>query len=447
MMIVPLKWKPNNKVLFIIPPLSRISPNGIGDISTVDIIHPPLGMLYISSICKQKGFQTFIIDQIGDQSKTLDDILDLIKKEEINIVGISCMMSAVYNQAIMYASECKKLGCITVFGGPHVSATIRETASDSSVDIVTYGEGELTWVELLQRLNEKQSIAGVDGIAYIDDNGDVVIEKKRKRIENLDILPFPDYDSIDMSNYIKTSSIGIITSRGCNRNCSFCTSHCTWDSIIRYRSARNIISEIDWIVSKYNYSDKELLFYDDNFTNDRKRVIDLCAHLINRNYKIKWKCMCRVDNVDIELLSLMKKAGCYSIAYGIESGVEKSLLLMNKGICIEDIENAINITVEAGIKVTGYFIIGFPWETKHDFDTTIDFMVNHPQITSAFNFLMPFPGTTFWNDPDKWGITIDADLDYFTNLYPVMETKNYSKQDLIDAMARYLLYLEDHNEN
>ena len=172
----------NKKVLFIIPELSSIYPNNVDDSQEVDIIHPPLGVLYISSYCKAKGYKTFIVDQMFGPRYSDDDIIALIRNEKIEVVGISCTMTAVFNIAYRYAELCKTAGCITVMGGAHISATVESTASLNAIDVAIYGEGEETWVELLERINNRQSIQGIAGIAYRNNDGKVIIEDRRKLI-------------------------------------------------------------------------------------------------------------------------------------------------------------------------------------------------------------------------------------------------------------------------
>ena len=428
---------PNRKVLFIIPELSTVFPNNVSDSDDVDVIHPPLGVLYLSAFCKSKGYDTFVLDQMTSEKREDLTLINLIQSEQINVVGISCTMSAVFDKALKYARICKEQGCITVLGGAHVSATVVATAAQNDVDVVVYGEGEETWAELLDRIYFQKNISGMLGIAYKNQIGEVIVEKRRPLISNIDSIPFPDYSCIDIKRYVDLSALGIITSRGCNNHCTFCTSHCTWEQRVRFRSPQNIIDEIDWIVNNYNYDGKELLFYDDNFTLNKKRVLEICNLLQTRNYAIRWKCMSRVTGIDSEMFEAMKRAGCCSVSFGFESGVERSLKLMRKGITISDIENA-----KVNIEAHGYFIIGFPWETKKDFDTTVDFIISHPQISPALNFLTPYPGTTFYEEPEKWGIVIDNNWSRYTNLSVVKKKKNHSIQDLFDAYTRYLIYME-----
>lgn len=442
-MILDLKWQPNKKVLFIIPELSTVFPNSVDDSEDIDVIHPPLGVLYLSSYCKARGYKTFIADQMSTDRISESELSTLIQLEQINVVGISCTMSAVFDKALRYAELCKELGCITILGGAHISATVSSSAAYRAIDIVAFGEGEETWAELLNCLFENKTIEGIRGIAYKNSDGAIVVEDRRPLISNLDSIPFPDYDGINAKYYADLGALGIITSRGCANHCSFCTSICTWGQRVRFRSPQNIIDEIDWIVEKYHYSGKELLFYDDNFTLNKKRVIDFCTLLQQRKYKIKWKCMSRVTGIDYEMFYAMKQAGCRSVSFGFESGVERSLELMGKGIKLSDIENAIDICVKSGIEAYGYFIIGFPWETKQDFETTVDFIISHPQINPALNFLTPYPGTTYYEEPGKWGISIDKDWNHYTNLSVVMTSQNYSTQDLFDAYTRYLFYMEE----
>lgn len=441
-MILPLRWKPNRNILFIIPELSPIFPHSVLDCEDEDVLHPPLGVLYISSYCRKYGYNTYIIDHMSEKTHTVEFLSQFICDNQINCVGISCTMSASYLAALDLAKLCKKLGCITILGGVHVTATKEHAAAEKYIDIVCYGEGEDTWVDLLTKLNQGQSIVGTPGIAY-QSNGNVIVEPQRKFIADLDLIPFPDYDRIDIERYIKLDSLGILTSRGCTNRCLFCTSYCTWKQQVRFRSPENIIAEIDWLVEKYGYANKTLLFYDDNFTSNKQRVLELCELMQKRNYNIKWKCMSRVTGIDTEMFEAMKNAGCFAVAFGFESGVEKSLRLMKKGISLADIEKAIAICKATGLEIYGYFIIGFPWETREDINSTVDFIAAHPEVNSALNFLTPYPGTTFHDDPDKWGITLDENWTRYTNLSIVMQTPNHSAQDLYDAYTRYLICMEE----
>lgn len=441
-----LRWKPNRNVLLIIPELSRVFPNHEEDYAEADVLHPPLGVLYLSSSCRAAGYQPVIVDQLTEKAYDDEKLIKLIESMQINIVGISCTMTASFNASLRYAKLCKALGCVTVFGGAHVSATIQNTAEKDCCDIVVFGEREKTWVKLLESLNGGQDIHELSGIAFQDNYGKVLVGQRRPLIQNLDNIPFPDYDNINMHKYITQEALGMITSRGCTNRCIFCTSHCTWGQQVRFRTPQNILHELDWLVEKYDYDGKELLFYDDNFTLKRGRVLEFCRRLLRRNYQVHWKCMSRVNGIDSELVAAMKEAGCESISFGFESGTEKSLKLMKKGITLKDTERVIDLCTRSGMKVNGYFIIGFPWETKADFEATVNFIISHPEIDSALNFLTPYPGTAFYCEPELWGISVDEDWDRFTNLSVVMRSPNFTEQDLYDAYTKYLLFMEE-NQN
>jgi radical SAM superfamily enzyme YgiQ (UPF0313 family) len=348
-------------------------------------------------------------------------------------------MTASYNNAIKYAKLCKELGCITIFGGPHASATAESTIMNPYIDVVIFGEGEITLYELVKRINSNVSIVGTDGIVYKFRNS-AFKEDRRERINDLDSLPMPDYESFNLANYIELEALGVMTSRGCANNCSFCASKCTWERKVKFRSPENIILELDYLCEKFQYRSKQLLFYDDNFTADIGRLYRLCKQMKEKNYDFKWKCMSRVSSISEEILIAMKEAGCHTISFGIESAVENSLKNMRKQISLQEVEKAIKLCVNAGIHVVGYFIIGFPWETKKDFNTTIDFIINHPEMESALNFLTPYPGTTFYDDAEKWGLKISDEWDKYTNLSVVMESESYTRQDLYDAYTRYLIF-------
>ena len=279
-----------------------------------------------------------------------------------------------------------------VVGGPHPSALPKQTTAINEIDIVVYGEGEETMLDLLEGVN----ISKIKGIVY-KKGKKIIINPIRQPINNLDTLPFPDYEELKINEtYSRYGSaffphrVGIITSRGCPYKCTFCADRIV-HSKVKLRSIKNIVDEIECLYTQYGI--KRFEFYDELFTVHRGRAIELCQEILKRNLHITWIVNSRVDNVDEGLLRVMKSAGCHCIIYGIESGNQKILDIIKKEISVPQIKNAIKITKKVGLKAYGLFLIGLPYENDATIRETINFAKKLPLDYATFNILIPLPGT------------------------------------------------------
>jgi radical SAM superfamily enzyme YgiQ (UPF0313 family) len=218
-------------------------------------------------------------------------------------------------------------------------------------------------------------------------------------IENLDSLPIPSRELIDMKKYSahlktqNTPATTIMTSRGCPFQCIYCSKPIT-GSKLRSVSPENVIKEIEHLIN--NYGIKEIIFYDDSFTLDRERAIKICDLIIQKNIRIKWQCETRVNLVDEGLLKKMKQAGCATIAYGIESGSNRVLNILKKGITTEQIKTAVGMTKKAGIQTIGYFMLGIPGETEKEITQTINFAKSLSLDFAQFAIATAYPGTELY---------------------------------------------------
>ena len=424
-----LRYPTIKNVLFIIPSLSEKYPNSVEDANDVDVIHPSLGILYISSYAKKFGYNSIVLDDLVKRNcDGYEEMEQTIKDEKISIVFITCM-TANFTIAVQYAMRAKAAGCIVVLGGPHASCIYSSDTSLPYIDILSIGEGERVTVELLDALYSRSDVRNVSGIAFHEE-GRRIVTKKSKRISDL---------GIDMSPYVKTQSLGMISSRGCPNNCLFCSSRCIWGRKVTYRSPDNIIKEMDFLCDRYNYAGKELLFYDDNITLEKSRLDILCSLMVERDYNFKWKCMSRIDTITPRMLESMKRAGCYSISFGVESVNERSLKLMNKNTDLKKIEKAIKMCCDMGIIFHGYFMIGFPWENKKDFFDTVSFICDHNEIEASLSVLTPYPGTDFYANKDKWGIEIDEEWDKYNHISSAIKSDHFTNDDIYAAFSMYLL--------
>jgi len=375
------------KVLLVNPPYTESA-----------YIQPPLGLAYLAAVLENQGHLVKIFDcpalkwGIKDYEKTL-------MKESFDIVGITAM-TPVINSAKEVAKVTRNVlpSSIILLGGQHITSFPKQTMTQiSEIDIGAIGEAEETIKELTKAISDKKNLKGVDGIIYRQKTN-LVITKRRELIKNLDEIPFPARHLLPNSKYWKLTGdrnfTTILFSRGCPYNCVFCAKE-IFGKTYRQRSVENLVDEIKHIVKTMKV--KEIVFYDDTLTINREKIIKLCDELIKLKLDLKWKCETRVNLVDEELLRKMKQSGCYIVAFGVESAVQKNLDFLNKGITVEQTRKAFSLAKKAGLQTAGYFIFGIPGETKEEMIKTINFAKELNPDYAQFSILTPFEGTKLHN--------------------------------------------------
>ncbi len=322
-------------------------------------------------------------------------------RKEINsfypeVVGISVLTSKVPS-AFKIAKICKNINpqMVVVFGNHHPTIKPDELLFNKNVDFVVRGEGEETFSSLIDNLDSPSpNYHTIAGLSFRD-NGAIINNNNRACIDNLDALPFPARDKLlNLETYTPTQLSMVMTSRGCPYSCAFCASHNMWGKKVRFRSIENIINEINEL--KNVYSVKNITFMDDSFTINRKRVKELCAALIEDNIGITWSCLTRVNIISDEIIALMKKAGCTKVDVGIESGNQRILDLINKGITIEQIRKAAEILKRNKMYWSGFFMFGFPTETENEIFDTISFLKELKPNWANISIFTPYPGTELY---------------------------------------------------
>jgi len=331
-----------------------------------------------------------------------------------------------------------------VIGGVHATYLPEEVISDQAVDYLVLGEGEVTLKELVGCLSrEPEKIGQIKGICYKQD-GRIIFTEKREPVKDLDTLPFSAWHLIDLSLYYHPLSrskkfASIITSRGCPSICTFC-SRGVFLNHYRARSAKNILAEIELLVSRYGI--KEIHFIDDNFSLERKHVEDICRGIIAKGWKIKWAAPngIRVDTLDEGLIRLMKKSGCYSLSFGVESGNQKTLDYIKKGIILNDIKEAFRLCHKYGIETVAFIIVGFPNEDIDDINQTLKFLKEIKADIVDAHILIPLPGTELYSELDSKGYILEKDWDkYVFNGLPVYKTDYLSSEEINSAFRRMRL--------
>lgn len=417
------------KVLLIDPPYERL----IGFKSEWF----PLGLAYIASFLIEKGYDQIeiyhaehgsntkyksIIKYSGSFHKYKEavysndhpvwkEVREKITSFQPDLVGIS-VLTAKVPSALKIAEICKDVNpnIKVVVGGHHPTIRPDEMLSNENIDFVIRGEGEYTFYELLHALQ-------TSGLDYYDIPGlsfrwagNIIHNKDREPIKDLDLLPMPARGRlINVKTYSLTQLSMVMTSRGCPYNCGFCASKNMWGRKVRYRSIDNILDEIEGLKSKYSI--KNITFMDDAFTINRERVKEICSALIRNHIDITWSCLTRVDAISDELVTLMKKTGCTKVDIGIESGNQRVLNLINKGITLEQVRNAVKILRERKLYWSGFFMFGFPTETEDEVLDTLRFMKELKPNWANISIFTPYPNTDLFNLCREKGL-IDNKVDY-----------------------------------
>lgn len=413
------------------------------------IIHPPLGLGYLAAFLRQAHHQVSIFDGTL-KNASLADFQKAVSKFRAELVGLT-VLTRGYQQSknIIHYLKQKHKNLPIVIGGTQVTAAPKEVMKDLKADFAIIGEGELTLLELAMVIQKgKKSFRKIMGLGFKTANGKVVINQPRPLIKDLDSLPFPAWDLMPPKKYriapvlepAKAFPIApILTSRGCPFNCSFCASNVTWRRKIRFRSPKNVLAEIKML--KNDFGIKEIHFCDDNFTMDIKRAEEICDFLINEKINLSWQCPngVRIDRLTLPLLKKMKKAGCYALGLGIESGNQQILNKNNKNLNLGVVPQVLKNIKKVGIESYGFFILGLPGDNKNTIQETIDFALNNPFNRAWFNIFTPYPGSTAflkWQGKKKFEEINWESHDCST---AVVNTNDLSSRDLETLQKKALI--------
>jgi len=420
---------------------------------------PPLGLGYIGAALEKHGCEVTIIDGGAPYAEyDLESMVDEIVRYEPDLIGLTLTVSfALYTYRLI--SELKKrLDVPIIVGGPHATI-LPEEPIQHGADIVCRGEGEQCIVELVDYFNGKVGVRGscraelknrktkssgfahspfqrgagglllreplrvanILGISYKsrfsasryagDKTGNIIHNPPRPLLDNLDILDFPAKHLFKKEHYFRDETDSarfgnMVTSRGCPYGCTYCSNE-VFGRRWRSRSPQNVVAEIKQIMEMYGTRKFNLM--DDAATIDQKRIMEICQLIIDDRLDIQWTCVTRLNATSPELLAKMKEAGCVNISYGIESGNSDTLKRIKKGLTVEQAEQAVKYTYEAGIECSVNFMYGFPWETPEDIHQTTEFI---KKISSYVTYiqpggvLTPYPATQIYNEyHEEYGFT------------------------------------------
>lgn len=440
-----MRTKKINKVLLIFPPV-------IFSYESPKQIMPPLGISYLGAFLSP-DYEVKLLDAAlegyENENKIAPGFLSYgladraierkIKEYSPDLVGVSCLYSSQFSKVAEICSMVKGLSAsiITVIGGSHPTFFAKECLlACTDIDFIVQGEGELGLKELLDVLNAGKSYEFIDGLAFRK-NGSLQINAKKKLIENLDDLSFPARELLPLDKYFRINlpmglvnrrnpSINMITSRGCIFKCSFCSSCRFWGSRFRARSVENVLTEMEHLREKFNI--KELKFFDDNLTLDPVRAKKIFRGMIEKRFDFTWNTPNGVDisTLDQEMLKLMKKSGCYEVTLAVESGDEHTLgQVIKKQFDLKKVEQVVKWIKAEGLDTYGFFIIGFPQETKKQINNTLRFIEKIKLDRISLFIANPLPGTQIYEYCKENGYIspeqMSLHLDYFHSQFKTVE--------------------------
>lgn len=382
----------------------------------------PINIGYLVAYLKRHNIDCIVRDfEVEVYSE--ENFFESVRKEKPLVIGFSCMTPHISHAAKM-AKLIKKYfpQVLTVIGGVHATAIPKQTLDEfPQFDLIVLGEGEQTLLELYQKISDSQSIKDLRGVAFREAHS-VIVNPARPFIEDLDQVPFPERNLLDIKFYKKshvsrgfsrkvTNIAEIMCSRGCPYNCIFCASKIIHSKKVRYRSAGNIITEMGELINEHGV--KHFSFLDDNLTIKYEILEAVCRYMQSRN--VTFDCFVRVNDIDEKKMAIMVAGGCKKISFGIESGSPRILKLLKKGTTLEQVDNAFRISRKAGLPtIEATFMIGIhPDETIEDIEMTKKLIYKlRPDILCVF-IGVPFPGTELNKIMKERGLLVKENWDEF----------------------------------
>lgn len=384
--------------------------------------YAPLGILYIAAYLERKGFSNHVYDT------TFSAMLDLEKhlidyKPDVLAIYVN-LMTKINVLKILNFAKTKLSDCKVILGGPEIRYNAKEFL-DFGADFLVIGEGEETTFELVKALNEKRhnGLANISGIAFKDQNAEIIFTSERDKIKDIDSLPFPDRYKIDLSLYLKSwkkahgeNAISISTMRGCPYTCKWC-SRAVYGLSYRRRSPQNVCDEIELIQKEYNPD--TLWFVDDVFTISHKWLNEFNDVLKKRNLKIKFECITRADRMNDEVIKTLKESGCFRVWIGAESGSQKVIDLMDRRVDVNQVREMIKLAQKYGIQAGTFIMLGYPGETEDDIEETIKHLKEANPELFTITIAYPIKGTELFAEVEAdqtfafdWSSNSDRERDF-----------------------------------
>lgn len=361
-------------------------------------ISPSYGLLYLSSILKNIGHTTFYLD---GNIHNIDTILNFIYEKQIDLVGVSTLSfnweAAKKNIRVI---KRRNPSVMLVIGGVNVTCRKSDCLKESpETDIAVYGEAEESFPEVIRRLENGITMHNVPGVIFRD-NGVITENIPAVPVKDLDTIPYPDLSALgdDFKRfrpapmfYKNLPHASIFASRGCPFKCTFCLS----EQKLRKRDPLKVVDEIEYYIKEFGI--RSMTFYDETLTANKTWIKEICSEINNRKLRFYWSANVRADCVTPDIVKIMKGSGCWQMLFGVESGVQKNLITIQKGETVDQIRDAVNMVSREGVETLGMFMFGIPGETYEEGLETIKFACNLPLNYAIFTNITPYPGSKLYD--------------------------------------------------
>ncbi|MCM8783366.1 MAG: radical SAM protein [Candidatus Omnitrophica bacterium] len=394
-------------------------------------IHPPLFLAYACAYLREKKSDVDLIDAIAGRIE-LEEVIRIIKEENFDTVVIETSTPSLLND-LEVAKRIKEIGGKKIiFVGTHVSALPEEALKYPWIDAVVRGEYEISLYEYL-----KTDDPETKGIGLRTLQGKIKINPPREPLEDLDILPYPARDILNKYKYfdpiLKNPFTFILAGRGCHYQCIFCN----WPQVLtgrryRKRNPQEVVGELSYIKNNFNF--KSILFNDDTLTVDRNHVRAICEGIMEKGIKLDWACYARADFYDEETLRLMRKAGCFLLKVGVESGDEEILKKAKKPYSFEKVKKAFSLMRSLGFHIHATFVFGLPGENRETIKKTIRLAKELKPTTVQFSMAIPYPGTEFFDFLKRNTFLYTENWQDYMPLKRIFDYPNLSSQELKKAV-------------
>lgn len=395
-------------VLLINPPAENLIreslPTVVEDCTGV---YPPLGLLYIAAYAESlSGCRLQLLDCQAEHCSH-KELASIVRSFAPDIVGIQAMTFTMVD--VLKVAETIKIvapRAIVVVGGPHPTIYPRETVSLAPVDVVVYGEGEFAFRAILERRERGESLDGIPSVMTKEAAKCADLDISLQYIPDLNTLKMPSRHLLHLSRYyspfVRSRRVTtMMSSRGCPYRCTFCDRP-QMGKVFRKRSARNVFEEMSYCVKELGIG--EIIFYDDTFTIDQGRVLELCDILEHEKLPVQWDIRARVDTVTPEMIRRLRRAGCVRIHYGVETGSTRIQKAIKKNLNLDQVKEVFSMTRREGIETLGYFMIGLPSETREDVEMSLDLLLALEMDFAHIAVFTPYPGTEIYKQAMVDGI-------------------------------------------
>jgi anaerobic magnesium-protoporphyrin IX monomethyl ester cyclase len=407
--------------------------------------YPPLGLLYVSAYLKSKNIANDVFDTtFSSQQSQLDFILE--KQPKIICIYTNLMTKVEVIRLIKILKTEKFHFPKIVLGGPDVTYNVANYLK-SGADFLIIGEGEETTFELYNAILDNKNFHEVDGIAFLENNA-VIQTGARTKFKELDELPLPNREAINMYNYLETwknnhgeSSMTISTQRGCPYTCKWCST-AVYGQSYRRRPAHQVAAEMKMLKEQYNPD--AIWFVDDVFTISHKWLTAFHEEVVKQNAQIRFECITRAERLNDEILRLLKEAGCFRIWIGAESGSQDIIDAMDRRVDVNHVKKIIQDTNAMGIETGTFIMLGYPGETEKNIEETIQYLKESNPTYYTITVAYPIKGTSLYNEiEDKiterpnWENSTDREIDF---------KRTYSRKYYKYAVSNVVNEVEFHKE-